>query len=206
MHRKSKKFLIIYKLAEKKYKTSNKRLAGDAWQEHWQTLLTTILSAQTRDEVTIPIAENLFKKYPSLEKLSNAKEADIFQIIKSINYNKTKAKHLLASSQYLLKYHQEMIPDTVEELTKIPGVGLKTANLILAQCHKKDAICVDTHVHRIMNIFKIVNTKNPQETESALKKIAPIKYWSKINRYFVLLGKEVPGYSPSNFIKKLKEK
>ncbi len=201
-----KKFLKLFNLAEKKYKNSSKRLAGDAWPEPWQTLITTILSAQTRDEVTIPIAENLFKNYLTLQAIAKADSKDILKIIKSINYNKTKAKHTIEAAKYLLENHQGKIPQNLEELKKIPGVGLKTANLILGEIHNKDAICVDTHVHRIMNTFKIVKTKSPEKTEQALKKIAPRKYWSKINRYFVLLGKEVPGRKEEKFFEKLMQK
>ncbi len=181
-------------------------MAGDAWPEHWQTLIATILSAQSRDEITIPIAENLFKHYITILALSKANPKDIFKLIKSINYNKTKTKHIREAAKYLLQHHQGKVPKNLEELKKIPGVGLKTANLILCEVHKKDAICVDTHVHRIMNTFRIVKTKSPEKTEKALRKIAPKKYWSKINRYFVLLGKEVPGKEKEKFLEKLQEK
>ncbi len=200
------KFLHLFNLAEKKYKTSAKRLAGDAWPKPWQTLIATILSAQTRDEVTIPIAENLFTTYPTLQNLSRANPEEVLKVIKSVNYNKTKTKHIKEAAQYLLQHHQGKIPKNLEELKKIPGVGLKTANLVLSEVHKKGAICVDTHVHRIMNTFKIVKTKSPEKTEQALRKIAPKKYWSKINRYFVLLGKEVPGKEKGKFLEKLREK
>lgn len=200
-----KKFLKLFNLAEKRYKKSSKRLAGDAWPQPWQTLMATILSAQTRDEVTIPAAENLFKRYLSLDVLANANQKEIFKIIKSVNYNKTKARHIIHAAQYLLENHQSQIPGNLEALKKIPGVGLKTANLVLGEVHNKDAICVDTHVHRISNVFGIVRTKSPHQTEEELRKIAPRKYWSRINRYFVLLGKEVPGRSKKRFLKKLQE-
>ena len=98
-----KKFLKFFNLAEKKYKTSAKRLAGDAWQDPWQTLIATILSAQTGDEVTIPIAENLFAHYPSLNALANANQRNILQIIKGINYNKTKT-YLIRGNSYEITF------------------------------------------------------------------------------------------------------
>ncbi len=206
MNLRTKTFLQLFKLTENKYKNSSKRLAGDTWPEPWQTLIATILSAQSRDEVTIPIAVNLFTAYPTLQDLSKADPKDVLKVIKRINYNKTKAEHSVEAAKYLLENHQGNIPETLEELKKIPGVGLKTANLVLGEVYSKDAICVDTHVHRISNIFNIVKTKTPEQTEQALRKIAPKEYWSKINRYFVLLGKDVPGKNREKFLEKLQGK
>lgn len=205
MHPKTKKFLEIYKLAKKKYSKSSKRLAGECWPEPWQTLMSTILSAQTRDETTIPIAKNLFNNYPTLQSLANANQKRIFQIIKSVNYNKTKSKHIHEAAVYLIINHEGKVPKTIEGLIKIPGVGRKTANLVLSEVYKIPAITVDTHVHRIMNALNILKTKNPKQTELELKKLSPKKYWSSINRYFVLLGKDVPGRNKSKFLAKLKE-
>ena len=198
-------FLQIFKKAEKKYGKSDKRLAGEGWKYDWQTLITTIMSAQSRDETTIPIAENLFKKYDSLESLSKAKNQDALIIFKSLNYNKTKAKNVIAAAQYLIKTHEGKVPDTIEKLIEIPGVGRKTANLIITEIHNKDGICVDTHVHRISNVLGLVKTKTPHQTELELQKIAPKKYWSRINRIFVLWGKDVPGRDKKRFLKRLEE-
>ena len=87
----------------------------------------------------------------------------------------------------------------------MPGVGRKTANLIIVEIHNKDGLCVDTHVHRLSNVLNLVKTKTPHETEFALKEIAPKKYWSKINRIFVLWGKDAPGRDKSKLLKKLEE-
>jgi len=186
-------FLEIFKRAKKKYAKSTKRLAGDGWPHPWQTLITTILSAQSRDETTIPVAEALFAKFPSLESLSRASFAEVKGVLKSLNYNNTKAKNVIAAAQHILRQCNGRIPDTVEKLIAIPGVGRKTANLVIAECHGKQGICVDTHVHRISNVLGLVKTKTPEQTEYALQKIAPKKCWSQINRLFVLWGKDVPG-------------
>lgn len=196
-------FLHIFKKAEKVFGPSTKRLAGDDWKYDWQTLISTIMSAQTRDEVTIPVAENLFDRYPSLEKLSRAKEKDVLKTIKSVNFSKTKAKNVVASARYLMEHYNGRVPDSIEELIKMPGVGRKTANLVLNEVHAKDGICVDTHVHRIANVFGFVKTKNPTETEFELMKVAPKSYWSRINRIFVLWGKKVPGRDKHRFLKAL---
>ncbi|PIN79935.1 endonuclease III, partial [Candidatus Woesearchaeota archaeon CG10_big_fil_rev_8_21_14_0_10_32_9] len=139
-----------------------------------------------------------------LEQIAKSLPLDIKKIIHSINYNNTKAEHLVQAAQLLVKNHNGKVPSKIEELLLIPGVGRKTANLILGEIYGKDAICVDTHVHRISNVFGFVKTLTPEETEKELMKIAPKKYWTKINRIFVLWGKEVPGYDKSKFLEKIK--
>jgi len=203
--KKRDEFLKIFHTAEKKYGLSGKRLAAEGWKHSWQTLLVTIMSAQSRDETTIPIAEKLFAKYPTLGALAHASHDDIFSILKSINYNKTKTKNVIAAAQHLLQYHHGQVPRTIEELLCIPGVGRKTANLVLGECYGKDAICIDTHCHRILNVLGIVRTKNPHQTEVAMTRIAPKKYWSRINRIFVLWGKDCPGRDKKKLLEKLEK-
>ncbi len=200
-----KHFLEIFKLAERKYGKIEKRLAGEDWKESWQTLIATIMSAQSRDETTIPIAENLFEKYKTLDELANSKYADVLFIFKSLNYNKTKTKNIIACAKILLNDFNGKVPNNLEDLMKLPGVGRKTANLVLSEIHKVDTITVDTHVHRISNVLGFVNTKNPSETEIELIKIVPKKYWSRINRLFVLWGKQVSGRDKHKLLKVLKQ-
>lgn len=203
---KQKEFLKIWKLAHKKYSTNNKRLAGEGWQKDWQLLITTMLSAQSRDEITIPIAEQLFIKYKTLKQIANAPLDDIKNKIKKINYNISKARHIKKTANTLLNEHNGKVPKTIQELIKLPGVGIKTANLVATQLYGIDAICVDTHVHRIANVFEFVKTKTPQQTEKELQVIIPKKYWNKINRIFVLWGQDVKGKNPEKFLEKLNEK
>ncbi len=200
---KRKYFLKILRKAQKKYGESEKRLAAEEWEADWQTLISTILSAQSRDETTIPIAEKLFERYPTLESLANAKYKDVFKIVKSINYNKTKTKHVIAAAKFIVEEYDGKVPDDMEKLVAIPGVGRKTANIVLTEVHKKDGIPVDTHVHRLSNVLGLVKTKTPHQTELELMKIAPKKYWSEINRLFVLWGKEVRGRDKKKFLKAL---
>lgn len=205
LSRKRVLFLQIFKKAEKKYGKVEKRLAGEGWQNDWQTLIATVMSAQSRDETTIPIAESLFRKYGSLENLANAKYEDVLFSLKSLNYNRTKSKNIIACAKMLISDYNGKVPDEIDELVKLPGVGRKTANLIITECFGKQGICVDVHVHRISNAIHLVRTKNPTETEFALMKIAPKKYWGRINRLFVLWGKEVTGKDKNKFLKKLEE-
>jgi len=199
----TKKFLPIFKLVEKKYGKSSKRLAGDAWPKDWQTLITTLYSAQSRDEMTIPVMESTFKALPTLKAYASAPLSKIMRLTKKINFYKTKSKNSRAAAQLLIKNFNSKVPDSIEHLTTLPGVGRKTANLVLTEIHNKDGICVDTHVHRISNVIGLVKTKTPHQTELALQKIAPKRYWSRINRYFVLWGKEVPGRDKKRLLKHL---
>lgn len=202
---KKEQFLEILRAAEKRFGKDTKRLAGDEWPLDWQTVIATLMSAQTRDEVTIPIAENLFAAYPSVEKLANANEKDVLQIIRSINFSKTKAKNVVGCAKMLVEKYNGKVPDSIEELVELPGVGRKTANLVIAEVHAKEGICVDTHVHRISNVLGLVKTRNPTETEYALMEIAPKRYWSRINRLFVLWGKSVRGRDKKKILAVLNE-
>lgn len=203
--RRRREFLKVWRLAQEKYSRSNKRLAGEGWLHDWQLLVTTMMSAQNRDEVTIPVAEALFRKYKSLNQLSKASVSELKNDIRSINYNATKAKHIIETANILLNDFGGKVPSTKDDLVKLPGVGIKTANLVLAELYALDAICVDTHVHRIANVFGFVNTKTPEQTEKELMLVAPRKYWNKINRIFVLWGQDVRGYDKLKFLEKLKD-
>ncbi len=203
-NKKTQEFLFIFKKAKKKYNKNSKRLAAEGWDKDWKVLITTIMSAQSRDETTISIAESLFNKFPNLISLSNASINNIEFQLKSLNYYKTKSKNIKLAAECLIKNYNSLIPDRLEDLLKIPGVGLKTANLILSEVHKKQAICVDTHVHRISNVLGFVKTKNPEQTEKELRKIVPRRYWNQINRIFVLWGKEVSGTNKNKFLDSLK--
>ena len=196
-------FLSIFKLARKKYDKLDKRLAAENWKQDWQTLIATLMSAQSRDETTIPIAENLFKKYPTLTKLAKANYKDVLKIFKSLNYNRTKAKHVIEATKFILKNYNGKIPEDVEKLIKIPGVGRKTANVVRSEVHNSAAIGVDTHVHRISNVLGLVKTKTPHQTEIELVKIIPHKYRSKVNRIFVLWGKDVPGRDKAKLLRSI---
>jgi len=203
--RKREEFLRIFKRAEKKYSKSSKRLAGEGWDADWKLLVATIMSAQSRDETTISIAEELFGRYRNLESMAKAKYKDVLRIFKSLNYNKTKAKNIINAAKVLLRDYNGKAPDSMEDLLKIPGVGRKTANLVMTECHTMEGICVDTHVHRLSNVLGLVKTKTPHQTELQLMKISPRKYWSRINRIFVLWGKEVPGRDKGRLMKRLEE-
>ena len=106
----SQRFLYLLSLVEKKYGNVRFRLAGEGWKFPWQTLLVTILSAQSKDELTIEISEKLFERYPTLESIANANYDDVLVILKSMNYNRTKAKHLIETSKVLLEEYGGIVP------------------------------------------------------------------------------------------------
>ena len=193
-------FIDIFEKANKKFENDYTRLAAEGWKEPWQVLIVTIMSAQSKDETTIVIGEELFKKYPSLNELADADYEDVLKIFKSLNYNKTKAKHVISSAQKLRDDFNGAVPSSLDDLISLPGVGRKTANLVMGEVFNKPAICVDTHVHRISNIFGFVKTKNPDETEKELMKFVPEKYWNSINRVFVLWGKSVAGWDKNKLL------
>lgn len=170
---------------KKLVKNDTTRLAAQ-WTEDWKALIATILSAVTRDEVTIVICEKLFKKYPSMESLGRARISSIEKIIRPVNFYKNKSKNITSTAKML---SGKKIPKTISELIKLPGVGRKVANVYLAEIHKMDTIGVDTHVKRISYKLGWTKSKNPHIIEKDLEKLFPKKYWRKINETLVRFGK-----------------
>ncbi len=158
----------------------------------YKTLISTILSSRTKDEVTLEASRRLFAIAPNLKILSNKDIKLIEKAIYPVGFYKTKAKYLytLSRSDLVRKILYKGPTLTQAELMKLPGVGRKTANLVLNRAFKIPAIAVDTHVHRICNVLGWVHTKTPEQTEKELVKIMPIKYWPETNRLFVSIGRQ----------------
>jgi len=157
----------------------------------FEVLISTIISARTKDEVTYPASVKLFKKANSPEKLAGLTEKQVADLIYPAGFYKNKAKHIIQTSKIIVEKYGGKVPDRLEDLLNLPGVGRKTANLVLAVGFNKDGLCVDTHVNRISNRLGIIKTKNPFETEMQLRVILPKKFWETYNRLFVLLGQKV---------------
>jgi len=134
----------------------------------FQLMVAVILSAQCTDERVNKVTPSLFEKYPDAESLSKASYEELFSLIKSISYPNNKTKHLLEASKILVEKYQGRVPETLEELTQIPGVGRKTANVLLSVLYQKPAMAVDTHVQRVVNRLGWVKTQNPLQTEKKL--------------------------------------
>ncbi len=157
-------------------------------KDPFRILVATILSARTKDEVTSKASAKLFKKAPDLKSLAKLSETELAKLIYPVGFYKNKAGYLAKLPAALKEFFNGKIPDDVESLTRLPGVGRKTANLVVAVAFNKPAICVDTHVHRIMNIWGYVKTKTPFETEMALRQKLPGKFWIGINSILVAFG------------------
>ena len=156
----------------------------------FKVLVATILSARTKDETTAKAAARLFKKISDPGSLARLDEETIARLIYPVGFYRNKAKYLRQLPEALAKFGGR-IPDDVESLTRLPGVGRKTANLVVAVAFNKPAICVDTHVHRIMNIWGYVETETPFETEMALRRKLPPEYWIRINSILVSFGQGI---------------
>ena len=157
----------------------------------FKILISTIISARTKDEVTGPATERLFALADSPGKMSRLSEERIEKAIFPAGFYHTKAKAIRKTSEELVERFGSRVPDTIEELLTLPGVGRKTANLVVTLAHNKAGICVDTHVHRITNRWGYVKTKTPHETEQALRAKLPKKHWIAINTILVMHGQNI---------------
>jgi endonuclease-3 len=154
-------------------------------------LISTLLSLRTKDEVTAEASERLFSLAATPEEMLRVPEARIAQAIYPVGFYKTKAQTILRVSRDIIDRFAGRVPDTIEALISLKGVGRKTANLVVTLGYGKDGICVDTHVHRISNRLGYVKTKNPQATEFALREKLPRKYWQVYNTLMVAFGRHV---------------
>ena len=157
----------------------------------FQLLIGTILSARCRDEVTEVISRRLFERYPTAERLAAARPAAVQRIIRPIGFYRMKAKYVIETARQILKKHGGRVPQSLEELTELPGVGRKVANCVLVYAFGNPAIPVDTHVHRVSNRLGWVKTKSPDQTERALEPILPKRHWLEVNEILVAHGKAV---------------
>ncbi len=156
-------------------------------KDPFKILVATILSARTKDETTAEASTRLFKKADDPESLSRLSEKEISDLIYPVGFYKSKAGYLKKLPE-AMKAFGGKVPDDIDDLVTLPGVGRKTANLVVSTGFGKPGICVDTHVHRIMNIWGYVKTKTPLETEMVLRKKLPKEYWLLVNRVLVAYG------------------
>lgn len=156
----------------------------------YKTLISTLMSARTNDDTTLSAANRLFAKAKDIKKLSEMDVREIEKLIYPVGFYKTKARHIKELARTVLSSYGGKVPKTQKELTSLPGVGVKTANLVLNRAFGIPAIAVDTHVHKISNLLGWVSTKTPDQTEKELIRILPKKYWSDINRLMVSIGRQ----------------
>jgi len=157
----------------------------------YEILISTLLSLRTKDEVTIEATKKLFYKATTPHEMLKLQKKEIEELIYPVGFYPTKAGRILEISKILIEKYNGKVPDSMEELLELPGVGRKTANLVLAEGYKIPAICVDTHVHRISNRIGYVKTKTPDQTEAELRKKLPQKYWIIYNEILVAFGQTI---------------
>jgi endonuclease-3 len=160
-------------------------------RDPWAVLASTILSLRTKDAVTLVTSRSLLDKAPDPAALLSLKEKEIERLIYPAGFYKTKAKSLKKIAVILTEQYAGKVPADMDQLLALPGVGRKTANLVLIEAFDMYGICVDVHVHRICNRLGVMETKNPEETEMRLREILPRKYWKQINNLLVLYGQQL---------------
>jgi endonuclease-3 len=161
------------------------------YTKDYELCIAVILSAQCTDERVNTVTPTLFKTFTSLEKFANAELSEIEELIFSTGFYKNKAKSIKGFATLLLSGYNGKLPKTIEELTKLPGVGRKTANVILNEIHKlSEGIVVDTHVKRISNVLKLTKSENPVQIEKDLMKKIDPKYWMDFSLYLIFLGRK----------------
>ena len=159
-------------------------------RDPFKVLIATILSARTKDEVTAAAARRLFARAGTVDELADLTIEELEGLIHPVGFFRNKAKYLHQLPTVLTENFGGVVPQDIDALLTLPGVGRKTANLVVAVAYGKPAICVDTHVHRIMNIWGVVETATPLQTEMALRQILPERYWISINSTLVAFGQK----------------
>ncbi len=157
----------------------------------FQILVSTVMSARTKDTTTIPIANKLFQKYKTPDDFVKIPAKRLQKLIYGIGFYRTKSRNIKKLSKIIKEKYGNRVPNDFEKLIELPGVGRKTANCVLVYAFRKPAIPVDVHVHRVSNRIGLVKTKMPEETEEKLMKIVDKKHWLEINELFVTHGQTI---------------
>ncbi len=185
----SNKAVKIFKKLRKYFKEQD--MYVPSLGDPFRVLIATVISARTKDEVTEEASRKLFKKFPTPRALANADPKEVAKLIYPAGFYKTKAKRLVEIARIIVEEYDGKVPSSPEALMKLPGVGRKTANIVLAYAFGIPAVPVDTHVHRISNRLGLVKTKTPEETERELKRVLPKRYWIDINWMLVKFGQTI---------------
>lgn len=156
---------------------------------HFQLLIAVILSAQCTDKRVNMVTEGLFARYPDAEAMARLSEEELLQEIKSINFAPTKAKNVAKTCRLLLEQHGGEVPRSREALEALPGVGRKTANVVLATAFDVPALAVDTHVFRVSKRLGLAKAETPEETERQLERLIPREKWSLAHHWLILHGR-----------------
>jgi len=185
------KILNTVKKAVEKYDIPVLEKFNEMTQDPYWVLISCILSLRAKDETTEKVARALYAAAPSPEQVLKIPVKKMEKIVYKSGFYKVKAGNVLNITGIILEKYKGKVPDNIDELLTIKGVGRKTANLVVTVAFNKPGICVDTHVHKISNRWGYVKTKNPDETEMKLREILPQKYWIKYNMRLVLFGRNI---------------
>ena len=192
-----KKIHSVMKILHEYYSHHTHPLVSrDRWDEIPKTpftvLISCILSLRTKDEITEKASINLLKKYNIPEQIVNLDEKKIQKLIYPVGFYNVKSKRIKEISETLIEHYGGKVPNSLEDLLSLKGIGRKTANIVMVYGHNNtNFLPVDTHCHRIPNRLGWINTKTPEESETALKKILPKKYWKEFNHLFVTFGQTI---------------
>tara|TARA_B100000749_G_scaffold36305_1_gene25094 strand:+ start:109 stop:750 length:642 start_codon:yes stop_codon:yes gene_type:complete len=179
----------IIKKLDKSYRNINTELI---YNSPFQLLIATILSAQCTDKIVNKTTVNLFKRYPYVRDLAEADIEDVKKLIKSTGYYKLKARRIINTSNRIIEKHNEKIPDNMQDLLELDGVGRKTANIVLSVAfNKNEGIAVDTHVARLSKRLNLTRNINPKKIENDLLKVIPEEFWGRISILFILHGRTI---------------
>ena len=157
----------------------------------YQLLIAVILSAQCTDARVNLVTPELFARYPTPQSLSRARQSDVERLIKSCGFFRMKAKNIIGAARMLVERHRGKVPHTMEELLELPGVGRKTANVILAVAYQQAAIAVDTHVFRVANRLRLARATTAAKMELALMRVVPKALWSQAHHWLIYHGRRV---------------
>jgi endonuclease-3 len=168
------------------------KISEDTREDPFRVLIATMLSAQTRDPVTHAASMRLFRVARSPRTMARLPARKIERLIYPVSFYRVKAVHVRQTCRAIVEQFGGKVPATMDELLTLPGVGRKTANLVLILSHaSQDNICVDTHVHRLANRLGWVRTKTPDQTEQALYRALPRRWWPRVNLFLVTWGQNV---------------
>ncbi len=183
--------IIVKTLKDAKQQKSEFVGLMDSFNNPYLVLISCILSLRTNDRTTYPATLRMLKLGKTPQEFAKCDEKALSEAIYPVGFYANKAKQIIRLSKEIVEKYDGKVPDTIDELVKFNGVGRKTANLVVARGFNKPAICVDVHVHRIFNRMGYVKTRNPEETEFALRDKLPVKHWIDINTLIVTHGQNV---------------
>ncbi len=183
--------IIVQTLKDAKQQKSEFVGLMDSFNDPYLVLIACILSLRTNDKTTYPATLRMLELGKTPAEFAKCDEKELEKAIYPVGFYANKAKQIVQLSKEIVEKYNGKVPETIEKLTEFNGVGRKTANLVVARGFNKPAICVDVHVHRIFNRMGYVKTKNPEETEFALREKLPVKHWIDINTLIVTHGQNV---------------